>query len=179
MKINLATLHVRPSAQAVPLAAASLKAALPQELQEGAVLIDLFPTSADEELLSDLLTGEPDVVAFSLYVWSRERLLSLSRELRRRRPSLLLVAGGPEATVDAEAVLAEGELDAVIRGEGEETFAELMAAVAQKETLQPIPGLTLRSAAGILTGPDRSPVADLDTLPSPWLSGDQHPAQPG
>lgn len=179
MKINLVTLHVRPSAQAVPLAAASLKAALPPELQEGAVLVDLFPASADEELLTEILAGEPDVVAFSLYVWSRERLLPLSRELRRCRPSLFLVAGGPEATVDAEAVLAEGELDAVIRGEGEETFAELMALRAQNKALQPIPGLTLRSAAGILTGPDRSPVEDLDTLPSPWLSGALLPAAGG
>jgi len=43
MIIVLPTLHVRPSAQAVSLAAASLAAALPKKLRTQARLIDLFP----------------------------------------------------------------------------------------------------------------------------------------
>jgi radical SAM superfamily enzyme YgiQ (UPF0313 family) len=119
MNIVLATLHVRPSAQAVPLAGACLAAALPESLRRQTRLLDLFPGEDDEQMLTAILAGCPDLVAFPLYLWNRHRILNLARCLRQRRPDLFLLAGGPEATANPEEVLAEGELDAVIRGEGD------------------------------------------------------------
>jgi radical SAM superfamily enzyme YgiQ (UPF0313 family) len=171
MHIVLATLHVRPSAQAVPLAAACLAAALPERLRQQTRLLDFFPGEDDERLLAAILAGDPDLVAFPLYLWNRQRALSLSRSLRRRRPELFLLAGGPEATADPEGVLAEGELDAVIRGEGEVTFRDLVAAREQGKDPAGLAGLTLRTNGGISAGPERPAVADLDDLPSPWLTG--------
>ena len=49
MQIVLATLHVRPSAQAVPLAAACLAAALPEERRQQTHLLDLFPDQSDDQ----------------------------------------------------------------------------------------------------------------------------------
>ncbi len=171
MKIALATLHVNRSAQAVPLAAACLAAALPEKLRSKARLVDLYPDQSPEVMLQALLKGAPELVAFSLYVWNREALLALARRLRRERPGLLLVAGGPEATTDPEGVLAQGELDACIRGEGEASFRELVVALSGPSPTEPPAGVTLRSAEGPRSGADRAPVEDLDALDSPWLSG--------
>lgn len=171
MQIVLATLHVRPSAQAVPLAAACLAAALPEDMRRQARLLDLFPGEDDEQLLTTILAGRPDLVAFPLYLWNRHRISTLARRLRERRPGLFLLAGGPEATADPPGVLAEGEFDAVIRGEGEITFRKLLAARKQGKEPAGLPGLTLRTAAGIVAGPERPVVARLDDLPSPWLTG--------
>ncbi|HEY7744993.1 MAG TPA: radical SAM protein [Desulfuromonadales bacterium] len=171
MNIVLATLHVRPSAQAVPLAAACLAASLPENLRRKTRLLDLFPGEDDEQLLTAILTGDPDLVAFPLYLWNRHRVLTLARSLRRRRPDLFLLAGGPEATADPEGVLVEGELDAVIRGEGEITFRDLLAAREKGDDPTGLAGLTLRTAAGVAAGPERAAVAHLDDLPSPWLTG--------
>lgn len=179
MKIVLATLHVRPSAQAVPLAAGSLVAALPESLRRQTRLVDLFPAETDEHLLTKLLEGNPDLLAFPLYLWNRQRILSLTRHLRQRRPELFLLVGGPEATADADGVLAEGELDAVIRGEGEITFRELLAARVSGEDPAGMAGLTLRTTGGIVAGPDREAATRLDDLPSPWLTGILTPAAGG
>ncbi|HEX9777688.1 MAG TPA: radical SAM protein [Geopsychrobacteraceae bacterium] len=165
MKILLATLHVRPSAQATPLAAACLKAALPEPLRDQTRLLDLYLSQSPEQMLAAIRRLQPDVVAFPLYLWNRQPVLALARELRRLRPELFLLAGGPEASADSRTILADGGLDALIRGEGEEVFAALMTALAQ--------GAPIRDLAGVAT-PDKprpAPVycEDLDRLPSPYL----------
>jgi len=169
--VVLPTLHVRPSAQAVALAAASLVAALPESRRQEARLLDLFPQQGDEEMISQILAGDPQIVAFPLYLWNRRRVLELARKIKKRRPAIFLLAGGPEASAAPESVLRQGALDGVIRGEGEITFRELTAALARGERPDALAGFTLRRASGISAGPDRPPVADLDSLPSPWLSG--------
>ncbi len=178
MQIVLATLHVRPSAQAVPLAAACLAAALPEERRQQTHLLDLFPEQSDDELLSTILAGHPTLVAFPLYLWNRRRLLALSRRLRQRQPGLFLLAGGPEATADPQGVLDEGALDAVIRGEGEATFRELVATLGRGEEPAGLAGLSLRTEAGIVSGPER-PAAPPEELPSPWLTGVLKPTAGG
>ena len=170
MRILIATLHVRPSAQAVSLAAGSLKASLPTELQQRTTLIDLFPDTATEELVQQLLEHDPTIIAFPLYLWNREQILRLSRKLRQKKPGLILLAGGPEASADSRKVMLEGLLDGVIRGEGEVSFAELITRLSAGESTA--------GAVGFLPATDHRvplPAAavcpDLSLLPSPWLTG--------
>lgn len=166
MHILLPTLHVRPSPQAVPLAAACLKAALPEESRRRASLLDLYPQQSDAEMLTAMLAAAPDLVALPLYVWNRQRLLALARQLRQARPDIILVAGGPETMADSAQVHAEGVFDYLIGGEGEETFAALVASLGSGET----PG-----AADLLTASPLPP----EELPSPWLSGALIPTEGG
>lgn len=177
MNIVLPTLHVRRSAQAVPLAAASLAAALPEELRQSARLLDLFPDMSEDAMLEAILAAEPALVAFPLYLWNRGRILALARRLKASRPAPAVIAGGPEATVDPEGVLAEGMLDAVIRGEGELAFRELLGLLSRGEPLRPLAGVTLPGRQGPASGPDRSPAETLDELPSPWLTGVLRPRE--
>jgi hypothetical protein len=170
MKIVLATLHVRRSAQAVPLAAACVAAVLPQPLRATTELLDFFPENSLEQMTEEILSRRPDLVAFPLYAWSRKAVLSLARRLRQARPELRLLAGGPEATADPAGVLADGALDGVIRGEGETTFASLAETLALGGDPAGQPGLSWKTSAGIITGPDVAP-AELERLLSPWLAG--------
>ncbi|MEA3362183.1 MAG: radical SAM protein [Thermodesulfobacteriota bacterium] len=170
MSILIATLHVRPSMQAVPLAAGCLKASLPVELQQQTQLIDLFPETDTALLCQQLLDQDPQVIAFPLYVWNRNQILLLSRLLRQRKPDLILLAGGPEASADSRRVLKDGLLDGIIRGEGEVSFAELIMKFSV--------GKSTAGAAGFLSATEDTatlPVAavcpDLSILPSPWLTG--------
>ncbi len=169
MNILIVTLHVSPSAQAVALAAGNLKAALPASLRHRTRLVDLYPGSAPEQLCSDLLTLNPEVIAFPLYVWNRTAILQTARVLRQARPNLIMLAGGPEASADSPGVLAEGQLDAVIRGEGEEAFPELLQRIHQRKSWDQIPGLVTSALPGPL--PPAAHCSDLERTTSPWLSG--------
>ncbi len=169
MQIQIISQHVRPSAQAIPLAAGSIKAALPAQFRQTTTLTELYPGYEIEATATKLLNSNPALIAFSLYLWNRLDLLALAREIRLLRPEIILVAGGPEASADSRHVLVEGNLDAVICGEGEEVFAALIEDLHLGKKLKCRPGLlTADSPAFSVTS---VACVELEQLPSPWLSG--------
>ena len=64
--------------------------------------------------------------------WPRARRLPAARRATLRGHCGLLVAGGPLPTCEPEAFL--GAFDVVVRGEGEQTMVELLAACAAGAT---------------------------------------------
>ena len=155
MKILLPTLHVRRSAQAVPLAAGCLAATLPPRLRDAAELLDFFPEDTLEQMVEEILGRHPDLVAFPVYVWNRQQILALTRALRQAQPALRLVAGGPEATADAAGVLAGGALDGVVHDEGETVFALLADGWQTAATRPGCPASPGKRRAGPLPAPRR------------------------
>ena len=170
MRILIATLHVRASAQAVPLAAGCLKACLPKELQQQTKLIDLFPETETALLCQQLLDYNPEIIVFPLYVWNRQQILRLTQLLRQKKPEIILLAGGPEASADSQRVLLEGSLDGIVRGEGEVSFAELIMQFGSGNIPAGIAGF-LSASQNNVPLPPAAVCPDLSTLPSPWLTG--------
>lgn len=168
MRTLIVTWHVRASAQAIPLAAGCIRAALPAEMQQQTEIVNLYPGPPLETLCQQLLAREPAVVAFSVAVWSRQPLLQLARLLRQHRPDLMLLAGGPETAGDCRRIIDEGQLDGVIRGEGEQAFATWLHRLTNNQPTSDIAGLFSAEqtpAAAVALCPD------LTQLPSPWLTG--------
>ena len=119
-----------------------------------------------------VLALEPDVVAFSVMCWNARAVYEAVRLVTAARPETVVVLGGPEVGPIAETVLAEqSAIDVVVRGEGEETFAELLAAMLAKRDVGRVPGVTARRGDRVVSAPDRPLVDDLDSLPSPYLAG--------
>jgi len=178
MKIVFCTFHVRRSAQAVSLAAGCLAAALPPDLRKTSVLIDCFPEQTDQEILATIMSFNPEVVAFPVYVWNRLRIIPLVRELHQLDSRLYLIAGGPEATGDPSGLSSSAPWTALIHGEGETAFAGLIAALADGLPDQALPGVTLMLENGPLSGEEHCP-HDLSSAPSPWLTGILKPEPTG
>ena len=170
MHILIATLHVRASEQAVPLAAGCLKTCLPLDLQRKTTLIDLFPETDVNSMCSQLLALNPSIIAFPLYVWNRNRILLISKRLRQQKPNLILLAGGPEASADSRNVIKEGSLDGVIRGEGEVSFAELIMKLNAGAPTNGVSGF-LPASPNSQTIPSAAVCPELSVLASPWLTG--------
>ena len=170
MHILIATLHVRASEQAVPLAAGCLKTCLPAELQKKTTLVDLFPETDIDSMCCQLLALKPKMIAFPLYVWNRDRILLISKKLRQQKPNLILLAGGPEASADSHNVINDGCLDGVIRGEGEASFTELIMKLNAGAPTHGVAGF-LPAAPRQTTIPAAAVCPDLSTLASPWLTG--------
>lgn len=176
MRTLIVTQHVRASAQAVPLAAGCITATLPTELRRQTEIVNLFPGENCEVLCQQLLAREPDVVAFSLALWNREPMLELARQLRSVRPEVFLIAGGPETAGNCRQLIAEGQLDGVIHGEGELAFSTLLQSLDKGRLTSGITGFISAAAPESTCAPAICP--DLAALPSPWLTG-QLPLQQG
>jgi radical SAM superfamily enzyme YgiQ (UPF0313 family) len=121
----------------------------------------------------DILAFEPDLVGFSIYVWSTPCLVQVAREIKRRRPGCTIVFGGPSARsalFDLALYRDAGSyLDAIVEGDGEDIFREIAALPAlSRAGLQSVRGLTLPAAAGWMRTDRRAAATDLDRLPSPF-----------
>lgn len=120
------------------------------------------------DLYSDPAVLDADVIAISATTGLHRVYLDWVRALRRRFPDKRYVMGGPHPTFFPE-VLAQGPLDAVCIGEGEESFPELLAAWQTGAEAAPA-GFWIRRERGtgaIERGAERGPVRDLDALPPP------------
>lgn len=125
-----------------------------------------------EQVLAALLAEQPEVVAFSVYLWNRREILELADALATAQPEIRIVLGGPEVSFSgAELFAAAPGVTALVRGEGEEPLRRLLTAWAAGEEPGAIPRVTLRSADGLIVGPDSPPLPDLDAIPSPFASG--------
>jgi radical SAM superfamily enzyme YgiQ (UPF0313 family) len=137
----------------------------------------LLDSGGDAALLEAIVARRPDLLALSLYTWNSERSLALALRAKARLPDLLVVAGGPEVQADNQWLIAHPALDLAAIGEGEQTFAELLAALAGgarpgDPELAAIAGLGVRGADGALRfGPERVALSDLSVIPSPYLAG--------
>lgn len=115
---------------------------------------------------------EPDVVAFSVTCWNATAVYAAARIVREALPDVLIVLGGPEVGPIAEEVLAtQPAVDAVVRGEGEVTFAELLHARLKGRPVWRVEGVTARRDDRVVVADDRALLGDLDSIPSPYLTG--------
>ena len=62
-------------------------------------------------------------------------------------------------------------VDAVVSGEGEQTFAELLHSLVRGGEPRSVPGVTARDGDRIVRGPDRPAIENLDELHSPFSAG--------
>ena len=120
-----------------------------------------------DEILADIYKKQPDVIAFSTYIWNRRMVGELITELSKVLPQAEIWAGGPEVSYDAEAFLMEyPKVRGVMRGEGEKVFPALASLYIEGTgSFQTIAGITYRNDHGELQiNEDGAPV-NMDELP--------------
>jgi anaerobic magnesium-protoporphyrin IX monomethyl ester cyclase len=113
----------------------------------------------------------PEVLGISVTCWNARLVYEVCRIVHAVRPECAIVLGGPEVgSIATEVLAAHPEVSAVVRGEGEVTFAALLAELAGGGKAWRVDGIALRRGDGIVSTPDRPLVANLDDLPSPYLT---------
>lgn len=119
---------------------------------------------------------DPDLIGFSIYVWSTPCLVEVARRVKRRRPETLIVFGGPSARTalfDLPAYApAASYLDAVVSVDGEAIFPEIARLSSlTRDGLSGVPGLSVPNGNGWKHTGQRPPIASLDDIPSPFQLG--------
>ena len=120
-----------------------------------------------DEILMDLYREKPDLLCFSCYIWNLDYVEELAREIKKILPKTILWLGGPEVSYDAVDVLTRlGQVTGVMKGEGEETFLELLEYYhGRRETLEEIAGITFRTENGEIRENEWRDVMDLSRVP--------------
>lgn len=120
-----------------------------------------------ESVCADIYRQRTDAVLFSCYIWNIEFILKTARRLKSVAPDTLIIFGGPEVSyADTEYMEKYDFIDAVIRGEGEETVKEFI----RTGNLN-IRGVTYRNGK-IIKNPDRPVISDITKIPFPYTDED-------
>ncbi len=163
----------------VPLAAGYLKLHAQRTGLGSGCDIDILPAGeanalGDRALVETICAREPDLLGFTCYLWNVDRSLWVAAEVKARLPRTRILVGGPEITTDNRWVLESQAVELFAIGEGEQTFAELCAWLAQaspEELPSGIAGLAVRGPHGVLPGAPRTPMPHIDAISSPYLDG--------
>ncbi|MFD2232552.1 B12-binding domain-containing radical SAM protein [Phaeospirillum tilakii] len=148
-----------------PLGLAYLTAALKRE-GHTVILLDMQGLMMDSEALAAALTRErPDLVGITAMTPTLPESLRVAELAKRMLPAVPVVLGGVHPTLDPAGVLADPHVDYVVRGEGEQALAGLVAALERGAGLDAVPGLCRRVGGGVRVVEKAPPVADLDLLP--------------
>ena len=136
-------------------------------------IVELESISA-EAYVARIAAHEPEVVGLACYVWSFATFFEVARCLRESLPRATIVLGGPSARRAMfdlpQCRGGERFVDALVEGEGELVFTELLASDRSPEALAAIPGLTVFRDGNWDCVP-RAPLDVLDPLASPYQLG--------
>jgi anaerobic magnesium-protoporphyrin IX monomethyl ester cyclase len=134
-------------------------------------ILDLDICSGEEghNTLSDMILRlQPQILgvtAMSHSFPSAQEVCSTAKKLKK---TILTVMGGIHATVMSDEILRKhGSIDVCVRGEGEETFRELIHYFISGQALAGIEGISYRESGKIKHNRDRALHKNLDELPSP------------
>lgn len=120
-----------------------------------------------DQVLGDIYRRQPDVVAFSCYIWNGEMIGELLQELPKVLPQAELWVGGPEVSYDAPEFLKRyPKVRGVMRAEGERSFPELASYyIEETGSLDQISGITYREETGELRENPWAEPVNMDEIP--------------
>ncbi|WP_179945243.1 B12-binding domain-containing radical SAM protein [Clostridium carboxidivorans] len=127
-----------------------------------------------EKVLEQLIKEEPDVIAFSCYIWNIEFIQGLAKLINLVNPNIKILYGGPEVSYDSLSFLKESVGEYVIVGEGEETYREFINWQLEEETLEKlksIKGLSFKIGEEVYFNGDRE-LMDLNKVIFPYNEQD-------
>ncbi|MCP4624326.1 MAG: B12-binding domain-containing radical SAM protein [bacterium] len=120
-----------------------------------------------EQTARRILELEPDIIGLTLISRNFLESLEVIRLVKEARPEVCAVCGGIHASLFDDLLLGQSpDLDLVVKGEGEESFPELVRRVMAGESCEGIPGVSCR-ANGTIVRAESQIVEDLDALAFP------------
>lgn len=127
---------------------------------------------------------DPDVVGFSVYVWSFPPLIEVARRLKENRGDRTIVFGGPSARPAMFSLEPFADslqfVDAIVIREGEDTFREIVGLRdRRRDALSQVRGIAVPSPEGWIETAERPLLEPLDRIASPYQYGIMPPGQFG
>ncbi len=127
-----------------------------------------------EEIRQRIRDYRPDLVGVSAKTPALYAALAVARTAKEELPEVVTVLGGIHPTFCyRELLLGYPEVDLIVRGEGEETFPELLAILDRHRNgsspfLAAVRGIAFREGGEVVATPPRPFLHDLDQLTPAW-----------
>ena len=135
------------------------------------------------DLAESVEASPPAIACFSNYIWNSELACEMARRIKKKFPQTVIVFGGPNYPVDREEqkrfLVAHPYIDFYLFKDGEEALVELLKALFEydfdimklKTDSLELPNCHFMTGEELVTGGLLPVIAELDDIPSPYLSG--------
>ncbi len=101
-------------------------------LRERACLLEFVINQQALEMVEVILVREPRIVGFGVYIWNVEQTAAVVALLKRLRPNLIIILGGPEVSHETAGQGIVELADFVITGEADLKFAEVCHQILER-----------------------------------------------
>jgi radical SAM superfamily enzyme YgiQ (UPF0313 family) len=112
-------------------------------LQPGACLVEFDIHQRPIEVVEALLAREPRIIGLGVYIWNVTPATEVVATLKRLRPDITVILGGPEVSYEVESQAIAQLADYVITGEADLTFAQVcrhvLSGERQRDKIIPAP----------------------------------------
>jgi radical SAM superfamily enzyme YgiQ (UPF0313 family) len=95
------------------------------ELQDRACIAEFVINQQPLEIVEAILTHQPRIVGFGVYIWNVEQTTEVVALLKRICPDLIIILGGPEVSYETQGQEIVALADHVITGEADVKFADV------------------------------------------------------
>jgi radical SAM superfamily enzyme YgiQ (UPF0313 family) len=103
------------------------------ELQLRATILEFDINQRVVNVAERVLAQDPKIVGLGVYIWNVSESAQLVANLKRLRPDLVVIIGGPEVSHEVEQQQICRDADYVITGEGDLAFADLCRGILDND----------------------------------------------
>lgn len=129
--------------------------------------IEIYETNINNQvfnIIKDIYELNPDKIIFSTYIWNKEYVVEIVRELKKVLPNVEIILGGPEVSYKWEKFMANmPEVDALLLGEGEKVLLNFLTKKEEK-----VLGVVSRKNGEIVFNGVELIIENLDIVPFPY-----------
>src|SRR3984957_19315906 len=95
------------------------------ELQAQARILEFDINQRPVDVVERILRHQPKIIGIGVYIWNATQSLQVVADLKRLRPELIIILGGPEVSYECDHQEIVRLADHVITGEADLAFAEV------------------------------------------------------
>lgn len=151
-----------------PLGLAYLTAVLKKIDRHEVQIIDANILGINAQSIKKSFAFVPDIVGISANIINYRGAIACAKQVKAAYPAVPIIFGGPHSSSIAESVLINNSVvDAVVVGEGEYTFAELVTSLEANDGYAGIKGIVWRHKDRVIRNPSRTLIENIDDLPFP------------
>ncbi|MFR4478134.1 MAG: B12-binding domain-containing radical SAM protein [Fusobacterium sp.] len=129
--------------------------------------IEIYETNINNQvfnIIKDIYELNPDKIIFSTYIWNKEYIVEIVKELKKVLPNVEIILGGPEVSYKWEKFMANmPEVDALLLGEGEKVLLNFLTKKEDK-----VLGVVSRKNGEIVFNGVEPIIENLDIVPFPY-----------
>lgn len=151
-----------------PLGLMYLQASVEKRTPFKAEICDPVVDDLDYPAFEELLKRYPlDLVGISCFTHTLPDVQMTINLVRKLNPAATIVLGGPHCNMFPEYAIAMQGVDAIVTGDGEDAFVEMLEARDQGRSWEGIEGVWFKKDGDVVRNPERRQSRSLDAYPWP------------